>query len=185
MTNTELLKKAMTKTTSTTPTKSNFLSDKIITLLNYRINQEEESSRIYKSMSIWLDDKAYFNASKLWDKYSGEELKHADWAREHLLSFNIRPETQPIKEVPNDFSGLDDIIRKTLEHETMITNQCKDLAKAAQDEGDTLTYTLAHKYCAEQVEELKRSYDTLNLLDTYGTEKLALALLDHELAGYL
>ena len=184
MTNTELLKKAMANK-STITSKSNFLSDKIITLLNYRINQEEESSRIYKSMSIWLDDKAYFNASKLWDKYSGEELKHADWAREHLLSFNIRPETQPIKEVPNDFSGLDDIIRKTLEHETIVTNQCKELAKAAQDEGDTLTYTLAHKYCAEQVEEVRKSFDLVNLLDTYGTEKLALALLDHALESYL
>lgn len=185
MTNTELLKKAMANKTISTSTKSNFLSDKIITLLNYRINQEEESSRIYKSMSIWLDDKAYFNASKLWDKYSGEELTHANWAREHLLSFNIRPETQPIKEVPNEFSGLDDIIRKTLEHETMVTNQCKDLAKATQDEGDTLTYTLAHKYCAEQCEEMKKSWDLINLLETYGTEKLNLALLDHQLESYL
>ena len=184
MTNTELLKKAMSSKT-TTPMKSNFLSDKIITLLNYRINQEEESSRIYKSMSIWLDDKAYFNASKLWQKYSDEELKHAEWAREHLLSFNIRPETQPIGPVPNDFTGLDDIIRKTLEHETVVTQQCKDLAKTAQDENDTLTYTLALKYCAEQVEEMKKSFDLVNLLDTYGAEKLALALLDHQLESYL
>lgn len=183
MTNTELLKKAMSN--KTTSAKSNFLSDRIITLLNYRINQEEKSSRIYKAMSLWLDDKAYFNASKLWDKYSGEELKHAEWAREHLLSFNIRPETQPIEEVPNDFTGLDDIIRKTLEHEILITQQCKDLAKTSQDEGDILTYTLAHKYCAEQVEELKNSWDKMNLLEIYGTEKLNLVLLDQALSKYL
>jgi len=166
-------------------TSSNFLSPKVIELLNFRINQEEESSRIYKAMSLWLDDRAYFNASKLWEKYSGEELKHAGWAREHLLSFNIRPETRPINPVSNEFMGLDDIIRKTLEHEILITNQCKELAKVSQEEGDTLTYTLAHKYCSEQVEELRKSYDLVNLLDTYGTERLSLALLDHELENYL
>lgn len=177
-----ILKKSMEKTTKSN---KSFLSDKIIELLNFRINEEEVSSRIYKSMSIWLDDKAYFNASKLWQKYSDEEAKHAEWAREHLLSFNIKPETRPLREVPNDFGGLDDIIYKTLEHETLVTNQCKELAKASQDEGDTLTYTLAHKYCAEQVEEMKKSFDLVNLLTVYGTEKLALALLDHELEGYL
>lgn len=169
----------------TTKMTNSFLSNEIVELLNFRINQEEESSRIYKAMSLWLDDKAYFNASKLWQKYSDEELKHAEWAREHLLSFNIRPETRPINPVPNDFSGLDDIIYKTLEHETLVTQQCKELAKVSQAEGDTLTYTLAHKYCAEQVEEMKKSFDLVNLLEVYGTDKLALALLDHQLESYL
>lgn len=173
------------KTVNNSSINANFLSSTIIELLNFRINQEEQSSRLYKAMSIWLDDKGYFNAAKLWDKYSGEELKHADWAREHLLSFDIRPETRPIETVPNEFSGLDDIIHKTVEHEVIVTNQCKELAKVSQSEGDTLTYTLAHKYCAEQVEELKKSYDLVNLLEVYGTDRLALALLDHQLESYI
>lgn len=170
------------KSTSST---SNFLSDNIIELLNFRINQEEESSRIYKAMSLWLDDKGYFNAAKLWQKYSDEELKHAEWAREHLLSFNIKPETRPINPVPNDFLGLDDIINQTLEHETLVTQQCKELARVSQAEGDTLTYTLAHKYCAEQIEEMNKAWNLVNLLEVYGNDKLALALLEHQLESYL
>jgi len=169
------------KTKSEINTNANFLSSRIIELLNFRINQEEESSRLYKAMSIWLDDKGYFNAAKLWQKYSDEELKHAEWAREHILSFNIRPETRPINPVLNEFTGLDDIIYKTVEHEVVVTNQCKELAKVSQEEGDTLTYTLAHKYCAEQVEELNKVYNLQNLLEVYGSDKLALALLDHQL----
>ena len=161
------------------------LSDNIIDLLNFRINEEEKSSRIYLAMHLWLEDKGYFNSSKLWKKYSEEELKHADWAREFLLSFNIKPETRPIDDVQNDFSGLDDIIHKTLEHEIVITNQCKDLSIAAFNEQDMLTFTLGQKYVAEQVEEIAKVHDLLNLLEVYGSEKLNLALLDHEIERFL
>lgn len=154
------------------------LSDNIISLLNFRINEEEKSSRIYLAMHLWLEDKGYFNSSKLWKKYSEEELKHADWAREFLLSFNITPETRPIGEVQNDFSGLDDIIHKTLEHEIVITNQCKDLSLAAFNEQDMLTFTLGQKYVAEQVEEVAKSFSLVSLLDQYKDVPLGMALLD-------
>ena len=161
------------------------LSENMISLLNARINSEEVSSRTYLSMSLWLEDKAYFNAAKLWAKYASEENNHADWAREHLLSFNIRPKTMSIMPVENEYTGLDDIIRKTLEHEMKVTYECKELAKAALEEMDMNTFVLAQKYVKEQTEELQKSYDLLNLLDVYGTDKLNLALLDHELEKFL
>lgn len=164
---------------------SGLISSTILELLNYRIQREELSSRIYLAMSIWLEDKAYFNSAKLWKKNADEELTHAGWAREYLLSLNILPETRPLEDVDNEFSSLGDIIRKSLEHEIIITQECSELAKACMEEGDFLTYTLAHKYVAEQVEELKRSYDFLNLLEIYGEEKLSLALLDHEFEKFV
>lgn len=164
---------------------SKMLSPKIIELLNFRINQEELSSRIYKAMALWLEDKNYEYSAKLWHKYSSEELKHAEWAREHLLSFNIRPETRPIESVPQNFNGLDDIIYQTLDHELLISNQCKELTKAALEESDFWTFELGNKYNAEQIEELNKSYSLVNLLDVYGTEKLNLALLDHHLESWL
>lgn len=179
-------KAQVTNTFTKTKTMSTkFLSDNIIKMLNHRINSEELSSRIYLSMHLWLEDKGYFNAAKLWKKYSDEELKHADWSREHLLSFNIRPDTMPLSPVPNDFKGLGDIIRQTLEHETLVTQECQELALACQKENNVVTYTLAHKYCSEQVEEMQKAYDLINLLDVYGEDKLALALLDHELERFI
>lgn len=157
----------------------------IIDLLNYRIVQEELSSRIYKAMSLWLEDKAYFNSAKLWSKFSNEELIHAEWSREHLLSFNIRPKTESLESISNDFSGLNDIIKKTLEHETKITRQCNEFAKACLESGDMNTFTLALKYNAEQVEEMKKANDLVTLLNSYGEDKLSLALLDHEIERFL
>lgn len=165
--------------------KSGFLSDKIVELLNFRIQREEFSSRKYVAMHLWLEDKGHFNSSALWKKFSEEELKHADWAREHLLSFNLRPHTRPLEQVPEDYKSLADIIRKTVEHETEVTKECQDLAKACMDEGNVLTYTLAFKYVSEQVEEMRKSYDLLNLLEVYGEDQLNLALLDHEIERFL
>lgn len=161
------------------------LSENMVSMLNARINSEELSSRIYLAMSLWLEDKGYFNAAKLWAKYASEENNHANWAREHLLSFNIRPKTMSLMPVENEYTGLDDIIRKSLEHEMKVTYECKELAKAAFEEMDMNTFVLAQKYVKEQSEELNKVFNLTNLLDVYGTDKLSLALLDHELEKFI
>ena len=166
-------------------TNESVISQRIIDLLNFRIQREELSARIYLAMHLWLEDKAYFNAAKIWHNNYEEEKSHANWAREYLLSLDIRPHTQPLEQVQEEYESLADIVRKSLEHELQITKECQELAKACMEEGDFLTYTLAHKYVSEQVEELKKSYDFVNLLEVYGEDKLNLALYDHELEKFV
>jgi ferritin len=38
---------------------------------------------------------------------------------------------------------------------------------------------------SEQIEEMDKAWNLVNLLEVYGTDRLALALLDHQLAEYL
>lgn len=173
------------KESAQTTTSTQVISQRIIDLLNHRIQREELSARIYLAMHVWLEDKAYMNSAKIWRKNYEEELSHAQWARDYLLSLDIKPKTPPLEQVPEEYASLGDIIRKSLEHEIIITQECQALAKACMEEGDFLTYTLAHKYVAEQREELEKSYNYLNLLEIYGEEKLNLALLDHELAQFV
>ena len=51
-------------------TKSEFLSEAIVKLLNYRVEQEEYSSRLYLAMSTWLNDKGFAGGAKLFKQYS-------------------------------------------------------------------------------------------------------------------
>ena len=67
------------------------IEEHCIKYLNYRIQQEELSSRIYLAMSLWLSNEGYLGAGALWRKYSNEEMGHADWAREYLLSMGVTP----------------------------------------------------------------------------------------------
>lgn len=155
-----------------------------IELLQYRIQQEELSSRIYEQMSLCLEDKAFFGAAKLWKKYSLEELGHAQWAKDYLLSFDIKPELRKLDAPVYEYPCICDIIKATLEHEQAITLQCNELAAKAHEIGDYNLVALALKYCTEQTEELRKSFDLVNLLETFGTDKIALKLLDEQLGDF-
>jgi ferritin len=146
------------------------LTSKIIEDLNYRIQQEEFSSRLYKQMSLWLNDEGFINLSKIYEKYSQEEMSHAGWAEDFLLSHGIKPSLKII-EAPNDvyeINSLKDILDLTLSHEKDITNQCNDLASLALKENSHTLYSLAAQYCHEQVEELEKA---ITFLDIYSKTK--------------
>lgn len=155
------------------------LSKKLKDLLDYRIEQEEMSSRIYLAMSLFLDNEGYSNSAKLWKKYSDEELAHADKVREYLLSLGIQPCVPALSKPEEDFEDLAEIIMLSYEHEVDITNQCEELTKACQEEGDFLISQLGFWLMTEQIEELNKSQDLLDQLKTFGSDKIALRLLDN------
>ena len=162
--------------------KNPLISDKTIELLNYRIEQEDLSSRIYLAIYLALENSGHQSA-KLWKKYSSEEANHADWARTYLLSLGITPKTGVLKETTCDCKSLVDAIKMTYEHELEVTKQCKELAAHAMSEGDHLLYPLAMKYMSEQIEEMEKAITLQDKLETFGTDKIALKLLDTELAA--
>lgn len=155
------------------------ISQKIVDLLNFRIQQEEQSSRIYKAMSVWLGLNGYTNSEKLWQKYSNEELTHANWAYQYLLDLDIKPITPSQEQPQNDFKGLPNIIALSIAHEIKITEQCKSLSKACLSEGDVMTFVIAQKYVAEQIEELGKIDLLVKQLETFGENKTDLRLLDN------
>ncbi len=157
------------------------ISQRLIDLLNYRIEQEESSSRLYKSMAVWLDFKGYSGAAKLFNKYAEEELKHAGWAYQYLLDLDIMPTVPAIEKPQTDFAGLIDIINKTYEHEQLVTNQCQELASAAFKEGDYMTLHLAQHYLDEQVEELAKSNYWVNRIQAFGSDPNILFEIDEEM----
>jgi ferritin len=164
--------------------KSNpMISEEACKLLNYRITQEEASSRLYLGMSMWLNDNGYLGAAKKWKEYSEEEMTHANWAREYLLAMGDQPSVPALPLLKQNYEGLPEIIRASYNHEIVITRQCQDLAAAALKMGDHLLYQLALKYLHEQVEEHGKMQDLMDKLDAFGTDKIAMRLLDNELGS--
>lgn len=165
--------------------KNKLISEEAIKLLTYRIQQEELSARLYESMSLYLNDKGYINSSKKWKEYSDEEMKHAGWSKSYLLDFGIQPELDDLDAPVNKFEGLPDIINKSYAHEVDISIQCQEMAKKALQMGDFMLFSLAQKYNAEQIEELGKLQTAKDLLETFGTEKHTLLLLDSHINEYL
>ena len=161
------------------------ISDHCIEYLNYRIEQEEYSGRIYLAMSMWLNDNGYLNAAKLWKKYSDEEMLHANDAREYLLAMGVQPLTPKLDAPNQSFTGLPDIIQRSYEHEIEVTTQIKDLSTEALKKGDHMLYQLGLAYLKEQVEEHAKMQDLMDQIEAFGTDKIAMRLFDHELKDYL
>lgn len=161
--------------------KNPFASQAVIDILNYRIEQEEYSARIYHAMSMWLNDKGYMGAAKAWQKDSDDEMGHAMWAKEYLLDMGVKPTIPALKQPPQEYEGLPDIIRQSYKHEIDVTTQCNQLASKATASGDYLLLQLSHKFMTEQQEELGRLQTLLDKLESFGEDKIALRLLDEEL----
>jgi ferritin len=161
------------------------MDKKLVTLLNYRIQQEEESSRIYEQFALWLDDKGFKNFAALYYKYASEELAHAKFAKDHLLAFGIEPQLSPLSAPDLEFNSLKEILYLTLDHEQEITRQCNELAGVAMELNDFPTMTLGMKYCAEQVEELDKAQTFVDQIETFGDSKEAMLTLEHNVKDLL
>lgn len=163
--------------------KNPFASESVVKALNMRIEQEENSSRLYEAMSLWLNDKGYMGGAKKWKADSEDELGHAQWAKDYLLDMGVQPTLPALEKPQQSFTSFCDIIRMSYDHEVMVTNQCNDLAKEAMKSGDHLLYQLANKYMQEQQEELGKLQTLLDKLEAFGEDKIAMRLLDNELNG--
>ena len=163
--------------------KNPLLSAECVAYLNFRVTQEDLSSRIYLAMSLWLNNKGYMGAASLWRKYSAEERGHAEWAREYLLAMGVQPLTDNLDQPPQDFNGLPDIIRQSFDHEMLVTVQVKELADDALEKRDHMLYDLCLKYLKEQVEEHDKMQTWLDKLEAFGEDKIALRMLDEDMGG--
>jgi ferritin len=161
------------------------ISDTLIEMFNQRIANEEASARLYLKMSVHLQDLGYFNAAKLWKKFSEEELEHADIARSYLLALDIKPQTRDIIVPVASFDHLDTVIEATLTHEYEVTKQCDELAKQCLLEFDMRAFTIAQKYLDIQIHELEEYHDMKNRLDLFGRDVVSLRLYDNELEKML
>jgi ferritin len=160
---------------------SSLLSPAILKLLQYRIQQEEQSSRVYLAMTMWLSDNGYLGAAKLFEKYSHEELVHAGKARDMILAHGFQPMTPALVAPQETFAGLPEIVRLWYDHEVVITEQCQELSKAAFAEHNYMVAELGMWYCKEQVEELDKFQNWIDRLSAFGEEKDVLRMLDEEM----
>jgi len=138
------------------------LSKEAISDLEKRIQSEEFSSRLYEDMSLWFEDKGYVNLAKLYSKHSAEEMSHAKFAKDFLLSYNLKPCLKVLQSPEAEYSSCLDVLEATRDHEILVTNECQSLAQGALKRGEMTLFSLGQKYCTEQIEELKKSYDLIS-----------------------
>jgi ferritin len=157
------------------------LKPEVVTALQYRIEQEELSNRLYLAISMFLSFKGFAGSAKLFAKYAKEELAHSEKVRDYLLGMDIQPEVPTLEMQSITDTSLPVLIQDAFDHEVTITEQCNALAKLALDNGDMQTFGLAQWFANEQTEELDKMQYWLDRLSAFGTGQIALRELDEEM----
>lgn len=141
------------------------LSKSITSILNKQIENELYSSQIYRSFSAWLDDEGWIGGSELFFKYADEELGHMSKVYKYLYEKNARALVPNVKNVPQEFKDIRDLVEKALEHEMKVTKNWNDIANKAKAEDDNDTYSFALGFVNEQREEEEKMRNILFSMD--------------------
>jgi len=149
--------------------------------MNEQINKELYSSYLYLGMV------AYFEAENLggfaqWMRIqASEEISHA------MKFFNFINERggtvtlEAIDKPPVKYSSPEDVFKKTLEHEKLVTASINNLYALAREINDNASLIFLEWFVTEQVEEEKNPTDILGKLKYVTSQPAGILMMDKEL----
>ena len=158
------------------------ISDSINGILNEQINKEFFSGYLYLSMSAHLKELG-LNGFASWTKIQAkEEVEHGLKIFDYLINCNSFVILKQIRTPEFEFNGILSIFNRIYEHEQCITNAVMTIAQKAEEENDRTTLNFMDWFIAEQIEEEENVKNIIKRLELFGDDKVALYLMDRELA---
>ncbi len=158
------------------------ISNTINEILNEQINKEFYSGYLYLSMSAHLKELG-LNGFASWTRLQAkEEVEHGLKIFDYLIDCNSFVTLKQIRTPEFEFNGISSIFNHIYEHEKCITRSIMEIAKKAEEECDRTTLNFIDWFIAEQIEEEEAVKNIIKRLDMFGDDKVALYLMDQELA---
>ena len=157
------------------------MNTKMIDALNGQIEMEAFASYYYLSMASWCDHAGLEGCAQFFFRQSAEENEHMMRIFNYLLEVDARAIVPATAQPPADFTTIQDIFKKTYQHEQKVTASINNLVDIAKSENDNVTYNFLQWFVDEQREEeaLMRSIqDKLNLI---GEGPQSLYFIDKEI----
>jgi len=159
------------------------ISEKINQIINEQINKEFYSGYLYLSMSANLHEIGLFGFASWLKIQAKEEVEHGLRLLDYLLERNSYVTLQQIRTPEFEFNGVISVFNTLYEHEKCITNAVMQIAKLAEEECDRQTLSFIDWFIEEQTEEEQQVKSIIKRLEIFGEDKVALYLMDKELAG--
>ena len=158
------------------------LSENMNEVLNEQIQAEFQASYLYLAMSSYCEE---LNLPGIggWLRAQGEEERvHALRLFDFLLSREGHIELREIGRPPAGFGSAQEMFEAVLEHEKRVTKRIDEAYQIALEERDNATAVELQWFITEQVEEEKTAADILAQLKMVGDDKVALLMVDREMA---
>ncbi len=121
--------------------------------LNEQMNFELESAYIYATMSAYLDEQNMRGMTHFMDGQVKEEMEHASKIKKFLQETGYGIKYRALNPGDGKFASIEEVFKKALDHEKVVTKHIHDLVKAAREEGDERVLNLLAWFVDEQIEE--------------------------------
>lgn len=159
------------------------LTPKLQDAFNAQINAEFWSAYLYLSMATHFDNEG-LNGIANWFKIQfKEEQAHAEIFMNYVNSRGGRVLLAPIAGVDTTWKSVLDAFEATLSHEQKVTALINNLYAEAEAAKDYASRSRLDWFINEQVEEEETARSLVDRLKLIGDDKLALYMLDQELAA--
>ncbi|MDO5027245.1 MAG: ferritin [Tissierellia bacterium] len=120
---------------------------------NEQMNFEFESAYIYRTMAAYMADMDLDGFEHFFDMQVNEELIHAEDFKNALQRLGQKVKYRPLDPGTGEFEGIEDVFKKALEHEKLVSSKIKELYEESLSQPERYATVFLQKYLDEQVEE--------------------------------
>jgi ferritin len=140
--------------------------------INEQITYEFNASHMYLGMAIALETMGLKFMSKLFMEQSAEERDHALKFVKYLQDVGAEVSLGAVDQPKTEYASLREIGETALKAEKQVTDQINALVNTANSEKDHATHGFLMWFVDEQIEEISKFEDLLQLLDLAGDHPL-------------
>ena len=151
--------------------------------LNEQMNFEFESAYIYATMSAYLDELNMKGMTHFIDKQVHEEMEHAGKIKAFLQETGHGIKYRTLNPGDGKFDSIDDVFKKALAHEKVVTSRIHALVDEAREEADQRVLNLLAWFVDEQIEEEDTFGVLVERLERIAGHWNGLYILDRELSA--
>lgn len=151
--------------------------------LNEQMNFELESAYIYATMSAYLDSLNMKGMTHFIDEQVKEEMSHAAKFKKFLQETGYGIKYRTLDPGEGKFDSIEDVFKKALAHEKVVTSRIHDLVDQARQEGDQRVMNLLAWFVDEQIEEEETFGVLVERLERIEGHWNGLYILDKELSA--
>lgn len=151
--------------------------------LNEQMNFELESAYIYATMSAYLDTLNMRGMTHFFDMQAKEEMAHAGKIKKFLQETGHGIKYRTLNPGDGQFASIEDVFKKALAHEKVVTSNIHKLVEQARQEADQRVLNLLAWFVDEQIEEEDTFGVLVERLERINGQWNGLYILDNELAA--
>lgn len=144
-----------------------------VKILNARIVDEQYARYFYESAAAWCRKNGFDNAEKYFTQEAESENEHRKKITDHLSDWSETIDYKAIQKPFFEFTGIKDILSKTLDIESGLLEvyeaDAKEVFPACQ-----ATYKLIQEFIQIQNDSVIEANNLLNKFNNYGESLVAL-----------